>query len=220
MAVIAIASVIVAGCATTPAPHSDFYSPTMPIPDTTPPPADGAIYHADGNIQLFTDPVARQVGDILTIKFVVDMKGSMQASTSTKKSDSADLGGVEIAGRPIAQHGKNLFSAGFNGTRSFSGQGDSSASNSLQGSITVTVYRRLSNGNLIVRGEKWLSINKGTRYVQIYGIVRPQDIGPGNVVPSTKVANAHVFYGGEGVIDDANTMGSFVQFVNSPKTPY
>lgn len=207
------------GCVT-PSQHSDFYAPTMPQADMTPPPADGAIYHTNRNITLFSDPKASRAGDILTIKLVENTKASKQSKTTTKKSDSADLGGVHIAGGRMTRKGNDVFSAGFDGARQFSGDGSSSESNSLNGSITVTVFKRLSNGNLMIRGEKWLNLNKGGEYIRIYGIVRRQDISPDNVVPSTKVANAHISYGGKGVIDDANTMGALAKFFNSPRTPY
>ena len=52
-------------------------------------------------------------------------------------------------------------------------EGSSSQSNRLDGRITVTVADVLPNGNLVVRGEKWLTLNQGEEYVQISGIVRP-----------------------------------------------
>jgi hypothetical protein len=54
----------------------------------------------------------------------------------------------------------------------------------------VTVAKRLPNGNLLVRGEKWIGINQGREFVRVSGIIRPIDIEPDNSVPSSKVANA------------------------------
>ena len=80
-------------------------------------------------------------------------------------------------------------------------------SNRLDGSITVTVYGLLPNGNLMVRGEKWLTLNQGEEYVQVTGIVRPADVSTDNTVPSFKVADARITYSGKGTLADANKPG-------------
>jgi flagellar L-ring protein precursor FlgH len=218
---VGLAALLLAGCASTPDWQKDsFYAPTLPPADNAPAPSDGAIYHSFGGLALFADPKARRVGDILTINLVEQTDASKKSSTSTKKGDSADLGGVHILGRPVTRHGTDLLNAGFKGDRKFDGGGSSSESNSLSGSITVTVAKRLSNGNLIVRGKKWLQLNQGSEYVRISGIVRPQDIGPNNEVASTRVANARIAYTGKGVLNDANSMGWLAKFFNSPLTPF
>ena len=68
----------------------------------------------------------------------------------------------------------------------------------MDGSITVTVAERLPNGNLLVRGEKLITINQGEEFIRLEGIIRPVDIGPENTVPSTKVADAAITYSGRG----------------------
>ena len=78
--------------------------------------------------------------------------------------------------------------------------------------FTVTVADVLPNGNLYVRGEKWLTLNQGEEYVQVAGIVRPADIGADNSVPSFKVADARITYSGNGVIPDANRPGVLARF--------
>jgi len=110
--------------------------------------------------------------------------------------------------------------ANFRGTRDFSGDGASSQQNSLSGEITVTVERVLSNGNLMIRGQKNIGINQGSEYIKLSGIVRPQDIRSDNSVVSTRIANAHIVYGGQGVINDANNQGWLARFFNSPVFPF
>ena len=89
----------------------------------------------------------------------------------------------------------------------FGGKGNSSQSNRLEGNITVTVAEVYPNGNLFVRGEKWLTLNQGEEFVQISGIVRPVDISADNSVPSFKVADARITYSGKGTLADANQPG-------------
>ena len=102
----------------------------------------------------------------------------------------------------------------------FSGNGSTNQSNSLTGAIAVQVARVLPNGNLIVQGEKWLALNKGEEFIQIRGIVRPEDISSTNTIPSTLVADARISYGGTGMIDRANSPGWFSKFFNSPLNPF
>ena len=78
----------------------------------------------------------------------------------------------------------------------------------------------LPNGNLIVQGEKWLALNRGEEFIQLRGIVRPQDISPANTIASTMVADARISYGGTGLIDRANTPGWFSKFFASPLNPF
>jgi flagellar L-ring protein precursor FlgH len=84
----------------------------------------------------------------------------------------------------------------------------------------VQVARVLPNGNLIVQGEKWLALNKGEEFIQLRGIVRPEDISANNTIVSTLVADARISYGGTGMIDRANSPGWFSKFFNSPLNPF
>ncbi|HET6804167.1 MAG TPA: flagellar basal body L-ring protein FlgH [Frateuria sp.] len=216
----ALALALLAGCAALPAHDDGAWAPTPPMqPEIAAAPADGAIYHDNQNMELFADARAHRVGDILTIVLVESTQASKKASTSTSKKDKADVGAPTIMGKPLTING-NPLSVGLDNERSFDGNGSSSQSNQLTGQITVTVAQRLSNGNLIVRGEKWLTINQGQELVRIAGIVRPQDIGQDNTVASTRVADARISYTGRGTLADANTRGWLSRFFNSKWMPF
>ena len=131
--------------------------------------------------------MARRVGDTLIIRLNENTNASKSSSTSTKKSTSASLPGPTVAGRPVTVNGVEVLEMGIDNETEFDGQGDSRQSNRLQGDISVTVAQRLPNGNLLVRGQKWIAINQGQEYVRIQGIVRPIDIDPDNSISSLKV---------------------------------
>jgi flagellar L-ring protein precursor FlgH len=208
-----------AGCASQPVRDDGQWAATAPTQPETPPVADGSIYHDAQNMELFADPRAHRVGDILTVVLQEATQASKKATTSTSKTDKTAIGSPTILGQSLSIGGK---AAGIttNGDRSFAGDGSSSQSNQLTGEITVTVAQRLSNGNLMVRGEKWLTINQGQELVRISGIVRPQDIGQDNIVPSTRVADARIGYTGRGSLADANTQGWLSRFFNSKWMPF
>lgn len=218
---VAMASaILIAGCAHAPPEYAVGWEPAMP-PDPTPTAAgNGAIYQAGQDVRLFENTVARRVGDILTIRLVESINASKSSSTTTSKNTSVELPGPTIAGRPVTVNGVEVLSAGVDNATSFDGAGSSRQSNSIFGDITVTVAKRWPNGNLFVRGEKWITINQGREYVRVSGIVRAVDIEPDNTVPSTKIADARITVAGRGPIAEANAPGLLARFFNSPWLPF
>lgn len=204
--------------------------PVKPDPDyaiaepPAPPPAgvisDGAIYAPQTQLSLFEDRTALRVGDILTVLLSESTAASTRASTSTTKNDKLDTGSPTIFGQTPTINGFNFLENSSDAERSFSGSGDSSQSNSLKGDITVTVSRVLSNGNLVVRGEKIIGINQSSEFVRLTGLVRPVDVTPENTVFSSKVANAQIYYGGGGAVAEANAKGWMSRFFSSEFWPF
>ncbi|HEX5305841.1 MAG TPA: flagellar basal body L-ring protein FlgH, partial [Dyella sp.] len=216
----AVAALALAGCATMgPSADDGQWAATAPVQPQAAPVADGSIYHDASNMELFADPRAHRVGDILTIVLQESTQASKKATTSTSKTDKTSIDAPNLLGQVATLNGLPT-SIGLNGDRSFAGDGSSSQSNQLSGQITVTVAQRLSNGNLLVRGEKWLTINQGQEMVRISGIVRPQDINPDNTVASSRVADARIAYTGRGSLADANTQGWLSRFFNSKWMPF
>jgi flagellar L-ring protein precursor FlgH len=219
-----IACVTLAACSALPrpadvAPEID-YSPVLPAASAPAQIRSGGVYDASTSFDLFMDLRARAVGDILTILLIERTDASKESSTNTAKGATVDTGFPIFAGRPITSDGDEILHNEIDADRTFSGQADSSQSNRLDGSITVTVHERLPNGNLLVRGEKLLTLNQGEEFIRLQGIVRPVDIGPENTVPSTKLADAKISYSGKGALADSNRQGWLSRFFNSPWFPF
>jgi flagellar L-ring protein precursor FlgH len=215
---IALSAFALSACVSPPAEPD--YSATWPESPPSAAQANGAIYQAGYDVALFENAVARRVGDTLTIRLNESTNASKSSSTTTKKSTAIDMPGPIIAGRPVTINGTEVLAASVDNNAEFDGEGDSSQSNRLEGDITVTVAQRLPNGNLLVRGQKWIAINQGKEYVRIQGIVRPIDIDPDNSISSLKVADAMIAYGGKGALADANTPGVLSRFFNLPFLPF
>ncbi len=216
---------LLSGCVVYNQPLKDpSYIPPMPPPPPRPDPrqqaTSGSIYNASTSRFLFEDFRARRVGDILTITLKEKTAASKKASTETAKKSSASMSLPKLFGRPVKAGGANILDAEAKGDTSFSGEGGSNQSNSLEGSITVHVVQILPNGNLRVRGEKLLTLNQGSEVVKVTGIVRPQDISSGNTIPSYKVADAQITYKGNGMINSANRAGWLTRFFHSDLWPY
>ncbi|WP_295574855.1 flagellar basal body L-ring protein FlgH [Stenotrophomonas maltophilia] len=199
------------------------YPAMAPIQPIVPPqaaPTAGAIYAAGPTLQLYSDRRARDVGDLLTITLLENTTAQTSANTATNKESNLSLGTPSILGAPVTLGGKDILSATATGKRDFTGKGNSAQSNRLQGSVTVTVVQRLPNGNLVVQGQKNLRLNQGDELVQVQGIVRPGDISADNTVPSSRVAEARIVYGGRGPVAQSNAMGWLSRFFNSGLTPF
>jgi len=185
------------------------------------PPTNGAIYQGGRDVALFENPVARHVGDVVTIVLNEATAAKKSASTNTSKTTTDTLPGMTLLGTAATIHGgTNLLSNNINDATKFQGAGDSAQSNSLTGYITATVTRVLPNGNLYIRGEKKIGINQGSEFVRVTGIIRPIDLAPDNSIPSLKVAAAKFSYDGKGALAEANAQGWLSRFFNSPWTPF
>ena len=215
----ALAALALLGCAAHGKKKSDFAATYPdPVADTGPP--DGAIYRDGRSLAVFENPIAHRVGDVVTITLQESTSAQKSATTTTQKSSSATLPSPTIFGKTPTINGVPFLSGGIANTNKFDGEGTSAQSNTLTGSITVTVVKRFANGNLLVRGEKWLNLNQGKEFIRIQGIIRVIDIQSNNSIPSYQVADAQISYGGKGAISDANGEGLLERFFNSPYMPF
>lgn len=218
LGLLTLAAILLAGCAASPSDQE--YAATWPEEVPTDTNANGAIYQVGHDVALFENSVAHRVGDTLTITLAESTAASKSSSTSTKKSTKIDAPGPTIAGQPVTINGKEVLNVDVDNDAQFDGEGNSSQTNKLQGNLTVTVAKRLSNGNLLVRGQKWIQINQGKEFVRVQGIVRPIDIDPDNSIPSYKVADAMIAYGAQGALADANSPGLLSRFFNMKWLPF
>ena len=183
------------------------YGPSLP---TAPPPtlANGAIFQIERYSPLTSGARAGRVGDILTITLI--------ERTSATKSTSATTGrNGNIGLSPPVSGPLSLIGAGdvnMSGDQSFKGKGETAQSNALSGELSVTVAAVYPNGNMLVQGEKALTLNRGDENVQFTGIVRSADISVDNRVLSTRVAAARIRYTGKGEIARASQQGWLQRF--------
>ena len=184
------------------------YAPPPPPPTEAP---TGAIFQPSRYTSLVEDNRARRAGDILTVTLVESTQSSKQASQQTSKDSNI---GINLpTAKPFSFVPKGLLSGG--GTNTFKGSGQAAQANSLSGEVSVTVAQVYPNGTLFVRGQKLIQLNRGEEYVQISGIVRPEDVSPDNKVLSTRVADAKIVYSGTGEIAQATKQGWLQRFFSA-----
>ena len=208
-----------AGCGLSAKAHKPEPAVVRALPPPTPR-TDGAIYQAGQQMELFADLKARRVGDVLTIVLNESTNASKNAVTKTAKTPTVANSAPTLFGQSVTLHGAPLLSATLNGADSFDGEGSSTQSNSLAGSLTVTVVDVQANGNLVVQGDKTLKLNQGDEFVHISGVIRTADIATNNTITSDKLADAKISYSGKGAVDSSNRMGWLARFFNSPFSPF
>jgi len=213
---------VLAGC-NAPPKRDPAFAAVRPSAAPTAPQHNGAIYHTNTHLALFSDIKAYRVGDILTIRLAEKTDAKKKADTAIDQDTAFEVPNPTIFGQsPTLSIGNKEFTleSQFGSTKQFDAETESEQSNSLTGDVTVTVAEVMANGNLRVQGEKVLTLNRGHENVRFSGIVRPYDIDADNVVLSTKVADATIVYSGQGELADANAMGWLSRFFLSVIFPF
>ena len=155
----------------------------------------------------FKDQRAHKIGDILTVIVTIDDSAKMSnATTRGRTADNAgSVGGVlgSIFGGKVpladvdAKGGISTTSAMNDG-----GTGTINRKESLETQVAAVVVQVLPNGNLVIEGRQEVRVNVEIRDLIVAGIVRPEDIESDNTIPSSKIAEARISYGGRGQITD------------------
>lgn len=212
---------VLGGCSSTPntpRPDDPEFSPVYGESDPVSVRPTGAIFQPDQVNGIYSDIKAHKVGDIITIELSESTSASKKANTQSGKDNNLNIKPGQLGGIPLTLGDYNL-SASLGQDSAFKGQAKADQSNSLQGNISVSVAKVLPNGNLVVRGEKWIMLNNGNEYIRITGLIRPGDVTSDNSVSSQKVANARIYYGGTGDLANSQEQGWLTSFFNGPWWP-
>ncbi|SEJ74644.1 flagellar basal body L-ring protein FlgH [Paraburkholderia diazotrophica] len=182
---------------------------TPMLPPTVSPPLNvntqGAIYQAGTGMSLYETPRAQHIGDVLTIRLSESYTGSSSASAQASRASDITAEAADKS-TGAAAHLARLFNIGSANT-TFKGQGSIADTSGMTGTLAVTVIGTLPTGNLIVSGEKVISMGGNRDRLRLSGIVNPKDIEAGNYVASGKVANARIEQAGQGMLADSTTLG-------------
>lgn len=153
--------------------------------------AGGASLYDEATFRPLTaDSKAFRVGDVLTVQVFENSSASTSADTDTRRKNNLSAELAHASGR-LAQT-----SVAVGGD--FDGGGRTQRANRVLITLSVSVKEVLPNGDLRVGGDQLLVVNSEQQRVTLEGRVRPQDVSDGNVVLSTRLADAHITYIGEG----------------------
>ncbi|KIE20582.1 flagellar L-ring protein FlgH [Vibrio sinaloensis] len=174
----------------------------------------GSLFNSASTSSLYDDSKPRGVGDIITVTLDEKTKAAKSANADMSKTNDSSMEPLFVGGQELKVGGDYNFSYDLNNTNTFAGDASANQSNSLSGSITVEVIEVLGNGNLVIRGEKWLTLNTGDEYIRLSGTIRPDDISFDNTIASNRVSNARIQYSGTGTQQDMQEPGFLARFFN------
>ena len=164
---------------------------------------------------LFEDRRARNVGDTLTVILNETTSAAKNTSMTAERKGTTTSSFVPGAASVPKGWFKGISDIGnFTGSGELKseGAGGSSANNTFAGTITVTVIEILSNGNLVVAGEKQVAISNEEEIIRFGGIVNPNNL-VFNRISSQEVADARIEYRGRGATDDTQGTGWFTRLL-------
>lgn len=199
-------------CACSTVPQTNIASPlsARPVPISPSDRTAGAIFPGSAYRPLFEDRKPRLVGDILTVTINERTSAGKQSGSAASKSGSSSFAAPNFFGLPSTTTANLGLSA--NSASKFEAKGSESASNNFSGTIGATVVEVLSNGNLVIAGEKQITFDRGSEFIRFYGVVNPDSIAPGNTVSSTQVADARFEYRTNSQIDRAAVSNMMSRF--------
>ncbi len=190
-----------------PMQHSQKFAPIIPMERDVGRLPTGAIFAEENTDMWQAKKRHYRVGDIVTVLLDEATQAERSLDNETSRTSTNDVIPAGLAERisglnPILN---GLKADGSTITNTGTGNVDQSAT--LTGSIAVTISEVQANGNLVIRGEKQLSLSEGGEVIQVSGIIRPQDISAINTVQSRRLANAQITYKGSGDLVNATRPG-------------
>jgi flagellar L-ring protein precursor FlgH len=208
-----------AGCAVNPgdinrppaltAVGSGLLADRVPLPaEPAPQPSyrPGNSIWQDASADLFRDPRARKIGDVVTVKISIKDKATLdnnsKRSRDAKSSLKPKLGYDFQTTGGLAHQGDLSVDAQVDAETSTDSKGGITRSEKIELLIAAVVTGVLPNGNLIISGSQEVRVNYEVRELSVAGIVRPRDIATDNSVAYDKIAEARISYGGRGRITE------------------
>lgn len=182
--------------------------PKLAVPSVpTPPPMykRGNSLWQDTSVDLFRDPRAMKLGDVVTVKISIKDKASLD-NTSERSRDNKtnfNLDAKWDTNLPLL-HGKRAgaIDSSIESKTQNKGEGAITRSESIELLVAAVVTGVLPNGNLVISGTQEVRVNYEVRVLTVEGLVRPRDISTDNMVSYEKIAEARISYGGRGRITD------------------
>lgn len=199
------------GCmATTPTVEVQGPTQVRPLPVVTPTVQNGSLFQAASYRPLYESPRARLVGDIITVTITERVSAKQESSSTIEKT--GNISG-SISALPFAKAAQLAkLDTAATSSNTFDGTGSTESTHNFSGTITATVVEVLSNGHLVIAGEKQIGVNRNVEVLRFSGQVDPVTILPGNTVASSAIANVRVEQRGRGAQDAAQGIGWIARF--------
>jgi len=189
-----------------PIPGDPYYAPIDPRKAPVPLEITGSLFNSQISTDLYSYAPKFALGDTINVILNEETTASKSATSTLSNNNEFNLDPMTVPGGSLTVGGK-VVELGMAQDQAFDGDSGSTQTHNIAGRITVSVIEVLNNGNLVVRGEKWLVINNGKEYIRLTGIIRPLDITEENSVESYQVADSRIEFSATGEHADVQTRG-------------
>ena len=217
--VLGVIALATGGCASSPlevgrpptlsAVGSGLLADRVPLPAepiTQPTYRPGNSIWQDGSADLFRDPRARKIGDVVTVKISIKDKATLDNNSKRSRDATTKLTPMlayDLANSAgLASSGDLSVDLEAEAETSTDSKGGINRSEKIELLVAAVVTGVLPNGNLIVSGSQEVRVNFEVRELSVAGIVRPRDISTDNSIGYDKIAEARISYGGRGRITE------------------
>lgn len=162
----------------------------------------GGIYRANlGNVSLFSDQRKPQaIGDTIKVDISESLNASSTVNSVNSRANAVASKGPGMNSNSLGSLLKGLanMDATASGSDSFTGKGNSQNTSTFTARLSAYVVNVLSNGNLVVAGERSMMFNGTLNTLRFSGVVNPLDIKAGGIVASGDVVDAKTELTGAG----------------------
>jgi flagellar L-ring protein FlgH len=168
-----------------------------------PAPSAGALWQPGAPLaNLFRDPKAYRLNDLVTITVAENLSALSSGTTKTQRASTASAA-VTALGHPFGGSSALANLANINGNQTLDGEGSTMRQTSLATAMSGRVAGVLPNGYLVIEGYKTVQVNSEQQVIVVRGVIRPIDIASDNSIQSNQLAQMEVSVNGKGVVGDA-----------------
>jgi len=162
----------------------------------------GSLWSPNNTLgDLSTDYKARKLNDTIVILVAVQTTAAQSGDSNYQRTVQTSSAITGLAGALKTTGLNPLLNA--NSSTALKGAGATDTSTTFQTSLTGQVIAVLPSGNLVVEAQRNIFMNNQHEDVTVRGVVRPDDIGPSNIISSASLSNLEIEMKGKGIIADS-----------------
>jgi flagellar L-ring protein precursor FlgH len=168
-------------------------------------------------IDQYRNYAARRRGDLLSVIISESTDVENRDERSLDKTANANVAagfGYGLGGGLGGATGNATMDQSSSSNRGFTGDSEFRSERQFLDRFTVTVVDVQPNGNLLISGERNISVQGDARTLRLSGIVRQVDLLPNNSISSRLVANLDIRLIGKGPEQKFNKQGPLGRKLN------
>jgi flagellar L-ring protein precursor FlgH len=178
-------------------------------------PCNQASPNSSGAASVYSDPLAHNIGDTITI--IVDLSNTVTKDQNTKTVKTASVNDTinSLVYPPDGtNHGYSFYTyhgavptMQWSANQAFNGGGTVANDETDSTTIQARVIEVLANGNMRVAASRLSKAGDEDTRMVLTGIVRPDDLNTDNSISSSRVADLQIVQKGKGALSESQKKG-------------